>query len=91
MLQTVNGTGNITPESLEFSLLLVFGFIAAVIGGLESLPGAVLGALILGLVLAFVQIYISGTFVFLVAFLLLLVVLLVKPEGFLGSKAGRRA
>jgi branched-chain amino acid transport system permease protein len=70
---------------------LVFGFIAAVIGGLESLPGAVLGALILGLVLAFVQIYISGTFVFLVAFLLLLVVLLVKPEGFLGSKAGRRA
>jgi branched-chain amino acid transport system permease protein len=71
--------------------LLVFGFIAAVIGGLESLPGAVLGALILGLVLAFVQIYISGTFVFLVAFILLLVVLLVKPEGFLGSKAGRRA
>jgi branched-chain amino acid transport system permease protein len=91
LLQTVNGTGGITPESLEFSLLLVFGFIAAVIGGLESLPGAVLGALILGLVLAFVQIYISGTFVFLVAFILLLVVLLVKPEGFLGSKAGRRA
>ena len=91
LLQTVNGTGGITPESLEFSLWLVFGFIAAVIGGLESLPGAVLGALILGLVLAFVQIYISGTFVFLVAFILLLVVLLVKPEGFLGSKAGRRA
>lgn len=91
LLQTVNGTGGITPESLEFSLLLVFGFIAAVIGGLESLPGAVLGALVLGLVLAFVQIYINGTFVFLVAFLLLLAVLLIKPEGFLGSKAGRRA
>ncbi len=61
ILQTVNGTGALTPESLEFSLLLVFGFIAAVIGGLESLPGAVLGALILGLVLAAVQIYISGS------------------------------
>jgi branched-chain amino acid transport system permease protein len=48
---------------LEFSLLLTFGFIAAVIGGLESLPGAVLGAFILGLVLAITQIYISGTLV----------------------------
>jgi branched-chain amino acid transport system permease protein len=91
ILQTVNGTGGLTPESLEFSLLLVFGFIAAVIGGLESLPGAVLGALILGLVLAFVQIYISGTLVFIVAFLLLLAVLILRPQGFLGSKAGRRA
>jgi branched-chain amino acid transport system permease protein len=72
-------------------LLLVFGFIAAVIGGLESLPGAVLGALILGLVLAAVQIYISGTLVFIVAFLLLLVVLILRPQGFLGSKVGRRA
>jgi branched-chain amino acid transport system permease protein len=91
ILQTVNGTGSLTPESLEFSLLLVFGFIAAVIGGLESLPGAVLGALILGLVLAAVQIYISGALVFIVAFLLLLLVLILRPQGFLGSKAGRRA
>jgi len=91
ILQTVNGNGSLTPESLEFSLLLVFGFIAAVIGGLESLPGAVLGALILGLVLAAVQIYISGALVFIVAFLLLLLVLILRPQGFLGSKAGRRA
>jgi len=91
ILQTVNGTGAISPESLEFSLLLVFGFIAAVIGGLESLPGAVLGAIILGMVLAVVQIYISGTLVFIVAFLLLLTVLILRPQGFLGTKAGRRA
>jgi len=91
LLQTVNGTGALSPDSLEFSLLLTFGFIAAVIGGLESLPGAVLGALVLGLVLAIVQIYISGTLVFIVAFALLLLVLLVRPQGFIGVKAGRRA
>jgi branched-chain amino acid transport system permease protein len=91
LLQTVNGTGAVSPDSLEFSLLLTFGFIAAVIGGLESLPGAVLGAVVLGLVLAAVQIYISGTLVFMVAFALLLLVLLVRPQGFIGSKAGRRA
>lgn len=91
LLQTVNGTGAVSPDSLEFSLLLTFGFIAAVIGGLESLPGAVLGAVVLGLVLAVVQIYISGTLVFIVAFALLLLVLLVRPQGFIGTKAGRRA
>jgi len=91
LLQTVNGTGALSPDSLEFSLLLTLGFIAAVIGGLESLPGAVLGALVLGLVLAVVQIYISGTLVFIVAFVLLLVVLLIRPQGFIGVKAGRRA
>ena len=91
LLQTVNGTGAVSPDSLEFSLLLTFGFIAAVSGGLESLPGAVLGAVVLGLVLAVVQIYISGTLVFMVAFALLLLVLLVRPQGFIGSKAGRRA
>ena len=91
LLQTVNGTGAVSPDSLEFSLLLTFGFIAAVIGGLESLPGAVLGAVVLGLVLAVVQIYISGTLVFIVAFALLLLVLLVRPQGFIGVKAGRRA
>ena len=91
LLQTVNGTGAVSPDSLEYSLLLTFGFIAAVIGGLESLPGAVLGAVVLGLVLAIVQIYISGTLVFIVAFALLLLVLLVRPQGFIGTKAGRRA
>ena len=91
LLQTVNGTGAVSPDSLEFSLLLTFGFIAAVIGGLESLPGAVLGAFVLGLVLAAVQIYISGTLVFIVAFALLLLVLLIRPQGFIGTKAGRRA
>ena len=91
LLQTVNGTGAVSPDSLEFSLLLTFGFIAAVIGGLESLPGAVLGAFVLGLVLAAVQIYISGPLVFIVAFALLLLVLLIRPQGFIGTKAGRRA
>jgi branched-chain amino acid transport system permease protein len=91
MLQTPDGNGALSPDSLEFSLLLVFGFIAAVIGGLESLVGAVVGGLLLGLVLAFVLTYISGSLVFITAFGVLIVVLLVKPGGLIGSKRGRRA
>jgi branched-chain amino acid transport system permease protein len=58
---------------------------------LESLVGAVVGGLLLGLVLAFVLTYISGSLVFITAFGVLIVVLLVKPGGLIGSKRGRRA
>jgi branched-chain amino acid transport system permease protein len=91
MLQTANGNGALSPDSLEFSLLLAFGFIAAVIGGLDSLLGAVFGALLLGLVLAFVLTYVGGSLVFITAFVLLLVVLIVRPGGLISQKAGRRA
>ena len=91
MLQTPDGNGALSPNSLEFSLLLVFGFIAAVIGGLESLIGAVVGGLVLGLVLAFVLTYISGSLVFITAFLVLIIVLLLRPSGLIGTKRGRRA
>ena len=91
MLQTPDGNGALSPDSLEFSLLLVFGFIAAVIGGLESLVGAVVGGLLLGLVLAFVLTYISGSLVFITAFVLLIIVLLLKPSGLIGTRGGRRA
>lgn len=91
MLQTPDGSGGLSPDSLEFSLLLVFGFIAAVIGGLESLVGAVVGGLLLGMVLAFVLMYISTSLIFITAFVLLIVVLLVKPGGLVGSRRGRRA
>jgi branched-chain amino acid transport system permease protein len=91
MLQTANGNGALSPDSLEFSLLLAFGFIAAVIGGLDSLLGAVFGALLLGLVLAFVLTYVGGSLVFITAFVLLLVVLIIRPGGIISQKAGRRA
>lgn len=60
------------------------GFTAAVVGGIGSIPGAVLGGLLLGLAESFTSVYISVTFNDAVAFLLLLVVLLVRPSGLLG-------
>ncbi len=91
ILQTTNGSGSITPESFEFSLLLVFGFVAAVIGGIESLVGAVLGGLTLGIILAIILMYVGGSLVFFAAFLILILVLLLRPHGIVGSKGGRRA
>jgi len=91
ILQTTNGSGSVAPESFEFSLLLVFGFVAAVIGGIESLVGAVLGGLTLGIILAIILMYVGGSLVFIAAFVILIVVLLVRPQGIIGAKGGRRA
>jgi len=91
ILQTTNGSGSVSPESFEFSLLLVFGFVAAVIGGIESLVGAVLGGLTLGIILAFILMYVGGSLVFFAAFMILILVLLLRPQGIIGAKGGRRA
>jgi branched-chain amino acid transport system permease protein len=91
LLLTSNGNGSFSPESMEFSLLLISGFIAAVIGGLESLVGAVIGGLVLGLVTSFVLMYISGSLFFIAPFVVLLLVLFIRPQGIIGVKAGRRA
>jgi branched-chain amino acid transport system permease protein len=91
ILQTANGSGSVTPEAFEFSLLLVFGFVAAVIGGIESLVGAVLGGLTLGVILAIILLYVGGSLVFFAAFLILILVLLLRPNGIIGVKGGRRA
>jgi len=91
MLQTVNGNGTLSPDSIDFSLLLVSGFIAAVIGGLESLVGAVIGGLLLGILISFVLMYISSALFFIAPFVILLVVLFIRPQGIIGAKASRRA
>ena len=91
VLQTVNGSGAVTPEAFEFSLLLVFGFVSAVIGGIESLVGAVVGGLTLGIILAIILMYVGGSLVFFSAFLILILVLLLRPHGIIGVKGGRRA
>ncbi|MSY01679.1 MAG: amino acid ABC transporter permease [Actinobacteria bacterium] len=91
MFQTVNGNGTLSPDSIEFSLLLVSGFIAAVIGGLDSLIGAVIGGLVLGLMISFVLMYISSGLFFIAPFVILLLVLFIRPQGIFGAKAARRA
>ena len=85
----VTPTTILSPNSLD--LLLVFGFVAAVIGGLESLPGAVLGGLVLGLGVSFVLNYVGTSLVFPSIFVVLIISLIVRPNGLLGNKKVRSA
>ena len=61
-------------------------FIAAVLGGIGNITGAVIGAIILGLSETYVAGYISSTYRDALAFVILIIVLLVRPGGLLGSK-----
>ena len=59
-------------------------FIASVIGGLGSVPGAIVGAMLLGVLETFVSAYISSSLRDFFSFALLIVLLLVKPSGLFG-------
>lgn len=85
----VTPTSYLSPNSLD--LLLVSGFVAAVIGGLESLIGAVVGGVVLGLGFAFILQYIGTSVTFSAAFIILVIVLLIRPQGIFGRRSGREA
>jgi branched-chain amino acid transport system permease protein len=59
-------------------------FTAAVVGGIGSIPGAMLGGLVIGLAESFVTGYISSTYSNLIVFGILIVVMLIRPSGLLG-------
>jgi branched-chain amino acid transport system permease protein len=73
----------------QFDQVLVYGFTAAIIGGLESPVGAVVGGLALGCVLSYVSGYAGSDITTLGALGVLIAVLMIRPAGLFGSTAGR--
>jgi branched-chain amino acid transport system permease protein len=71
--------------------VLIKAFAAAVVGGFGSLPGAVVGGLLVGVVESLGAGFISGTYKDVYAFILLIVVLMLKPSGILGREAKMKA
>lgn len=65
-------------------------FVAAVLGGIGSIPGAFVGGLVLGLVEHLSGVYISTQWSDVIVFGILIVVLLVKPTGILGKKRSEK-
>ena len=61
-------------------------FTAAVFGGIGSIPGALLGGILLGVIEIFAGAYISTQLANAIVFLVLIIVLLVKPTGLLGKQ-----
>ena len=65
-------------------------FVAAVLGGIGILPGAVVGGIILGVIEALVAGFLSSTFRDAAAFAILILVLLIKPSGLFGKNTNEK-
>ena len=67
------------------------GFVAAVFGGFGSIPGAVVGGVLLGIIENLATIYVDAVYKDVISFFVLIIVILIKPSGICGaSKASLR-
>ncbi|MCZ8313041.1 MAG: branched-chain amino acid ABC transporter permease [Magnetospirillum sp.] len=67
--------------------LAIKGFSVLILGGLGSIPGAIVGGLILGVTEALAAGFISSAYKDVIAFLVMIVVLLVRPQGLMGKRS----
>ena len=72
------------------SMLGLKAFIAAVLGGIGIIPGAMLGGLVIGLVESLTKAYINTQLADAVVFGILILVLIIKPEGIFGKNIGEK-
>jgi branched-chain amino acid transport system permease protein len=66
--------------------LAVKGFAVLILGGLGSIPGAIVGGLVLGVSESLAAGFISSAYKDVIAFMVMIVVLLFRPEGLLGKR-----
>jgi branched-chain amino acid transport system permease protein len=76
--------------SPDMGLIGIKGFTAAILGGFNSLPGAVLGGITLGVLEAIAGTYISSALKDMISYSILIVVILVRPRGLLGGLTIRK-
>ena len=84
----IAGGGLVHPGYMD--AVVVYGFVAAVLGGLDSSAGAVVGGLLLGVSLSLVSGYVGSELVPLSALAILMLVLLLRPQGLFSRARERR-
>jgi branched-chain amino acid transport system permease protein len=78
----------LTPQVMDG--IFAYGFIAAAIGGLESPVGAIVAGVVLGIVNQFVDDFVNQNAVIIVALVVLIVSLMIRPSGVFTKSAQRR-
>jgi branched-chain amino acid transport system permease protein len=76
--------------STKMGLIVINGFTAAVLGGFGSMPGAVVGGMLLGVIENVAPLYLPSGIRYAVPFLLLIGILVVRPAGLLGRPRLRK-
>jgi branched-chain amino acid transport system permease protein len=74
----------------DMGIIGLKGFVASILGGANSIPGALVGGILLGVLENLSGFYISFAFRDLIAFIIMIGVLVIKPSGLLGKQVVRR-
>ena len=80
----------VTFLSAKMGLVAINGFTAAVLGGFGSMPGAVLGGMLLGVIENLAPLYLPTSIRYSVPFLVLIGILLARPSGLMGRVEQRK-
>ena len=73
------------------ALIALKAFAASIVGGFGSIPGAIIGGLLIGVIETFGGFFLSSAYVDAIAFVILIAVLLVKPSGLFGERVAEKA
>lgn len=79
---------SVTPNMMD--TIVIYGFVAAILGGFGSMVGAVTGGLILGVIVNLINAFLAPELAMSIVFGLLLIVLYTKPDGLFGLKSVRK-
>ena len=93
MIAAIAGVVVAPTTTLQFNsgqLFTISGFIAVVIGGISSFPGAIVGGLLLGLATQLATAYVSSLFSSAIALVILLLILVFAPTGLIPSRVMKR-
>jgi branched-chain amino acid transport system permease protein len=80
----------IAPKTLmtpEMGIIVILAFAAAVIGGFANIPGVIIGGLLLGVIENLVGLFVSAQAIAVAPFLVIMVVLIARPQGLFGGTA----
>jgi len=80
-------------RGISFNLGWIYGlnaFIAAILGGIGNIPGSMIGGYLLGLFTALIAGYVSSTWAEAFTFILLILILIVRPKGILGERVAEK-
>jgi branched-chain amino acid transport system permease protein len=69
----------------ELGGVLIPGFVAAIVGGFTSIPGAIVGGLMVGVLENLGGVYVSSSFKRVTSFIILIAVLMIRPAGLFGK------
>ncbi|MGE0737367.1 MAG: branched-chain amino acid ABC transporter permease [Alphaproteobacteria bacterium] len=74
------------PMTPDIGIIVILAFAAAIIGGFTSLPGCIAGGIVLGVIQNLVGVYISSKAIAVAPFLVIMIVLVFRPQGLFGGK-----